>query len=209
MTRSHQRTPDQPSGLPADLTLRFGSERLRGRLYWPALGSESPLIFVIGAASDGDAFGASLSSAAGAVVLWFAAPRDASMAAAAFGWAAEHADDLGSDPRRMIVAGVDLGGGHAACLAVAARENGWPDVRRQLLIHPMFDKAWAIPASGTGLAPATIVTTTPPEATASRYIASLRAAGVDIDELRVPHRGLPHGTELDALAHSLRLTTLH
>ena len=207
MTRFDQSTQERPAGLTADLALRFGAERLRGRLHWPAAGGPSPLIFVLGAASDADAFGAALASAAGAVVLWFVAPSDASIAAAALGWAVEHAHDLGSDPRGLVVAGVDVGGGYAVRLALAARDHGWPDLRRQLLLHPMFDAAWAVPANVTGLAPATVVTTTPPEATASRCVASLRAAGVDIDELCVPYRGLPRGTELDAVVHSLRLNT--
>ena len=209
MTRFDQSTQERAAGLPADLTLRFGSKRLRGRVHWPAATSPAPLIFVLGAASDGDAFGASLSSMAGAVVLWFAAPRDVSTAAAALGWAAEHAPDLGGDPRGLVVAGIDVGGGYALRLALAARDHGWPDLRRQLLLHPMFDAAWAAPTNGSGLAPATVVTTTPPEATASRYVASLRAAGVDIDELHVPHRGLPRGAELDALVHSLRFKPQH
>jgi hypothetical protein len=209
MTNFHPSRQERPAGLPADLTLRFGGERLRGRVHWPARTTSSPLIFLLGAGSDGDSFGAALSSVARAVVLWFAAPHDASMAAAALGWAAEHAPDLGGDPRGLVVAGVDLGGGYAVRLALAARDHGWPDLRRQLLLHPMFDAAWAIPANGTGLAPATVVTTTPPEATASRCVASLRAAGVDIDELRVPYRGLPRGTELDAVVQSLRLSPHH
>lgn len=207
MTRFDHPMQERPAGLPADLTLRFGPERLHGRVHWPAAPSSAPLIFGLGGASDGDAFGASLSSVAGAVVLWFAAPHDASIAASALGWAAEHAPDLASDPRGLVVAGVHLGGSYAVQLALAARDRGWPDLRRQLLLHPMLDAAWAVPANGTGLAPVTVVTTTPPEATATRYVASLRAAGVDIDELRITYRGLPRGTELDAVVHSLRLNT--
>ena len=207
MTGFHLSTPERLAGLPADLTLRFGAERLRGRVHWPAVATPSPLIFVLGAASDKDAFGASLSSEAGAVVLWFAAPHEWTMAEAALGWAAEHGPDLGSAPHGLVVAGVDLGGGYAVRLALAARDHGWPDLRRQLLVHPIFDAAWAVPANSAGLAPATVVTTTPPEATASRYLAALRAAGVDIDELRVAHPALPRGAELDAVVHSLRLNT--
>ena len=203
MMRFDQSTESRPAGPPADLTLRFGTERLRGRVHWPEESAASALVFGLGEA--GDTFGASLSSAAGAVVVWFASPRDASVAAAALGWAAEHVCDLGGDPTALVVAGVDLGGACAARLALGARDHGWPDLRRQLLIHPMFDKAWAVPTDGAGLAPATVVTTTPPEATASRYVADLRAAGVDVDELQVPYRGLPRGTELDALVHCLRL----
>ena len=209
MTRFDQSTQEPPAGLPADLTLRFGAERLRGRLHWPAANSQSPLIFVLGEASDFDAFSASLSAAAAAVVLWFAPPHDASIAAAALSWAAEHALDLGSDPLSLVIAGAGLGGGYAVRLALEARDHGWPDLHRQLLLHPMFDAAWAVPANGTGLAPATVVTTTPPEAAASRHIASLRAAGVDIDELCLPYRGLPRGTELDAVVRSLHLKTHH
>lgn len=207
MTRFDQPTQERPAGLPAELTLRFGAERLRGRVHWPPATTPSPLIFALGDASDGEAFGAALSSVAGAVVLWFETPHDASIAAGALGWAAEHTADLGCNARGLVVAGVDLVGSYVVRLALAARDDGWPGLRRQLLLHPMFDAAWAIPENGTGLAPATVVTTTPPEATARRCIATLRAAGVDIDEIRVPDRRLPRGTELDAVVHSLRLNT--
>lgn len=201
MTRLDQSRQERPAGL----TLRFGAERLRGRVHWPAGSSPSPLIFVLATPSDGDALGESLSSMAGAVVLSFAAPRDARTADAALGWAAEHAPDLGSDPRALVVAGVDIGGGLAVRLALAARDHGWPDLHRQLLVHPIFDAAWTVPANGTGLAPATVVTTTPADASANRYLTSLRTSRVEIDELHVRDRGVPQGAELDAVVRSLRL----
>jgi acetyl esterase/lipase len=52
-----------------------------------------------------------------------------------------HADarDLGIDPGRLVVAGESAGGGHAAMLAIAARDRGEIAVRGQYLIYPMLD----------------------------------------------------------------------
>ena len=191
--------------MPAELTLRFGAERLHGQVHWPAAVCAPPLIFLLVDAPDGDAFGTSLSSAAGAVVPSFPTPRRERLEAAALGWAAEHAFDLGANPQRLLVAGVCVGGGRAPRLAIAARDQGWPEIRRQLLVHPAFDAACPIPSEVAGTAPATIVTSAPADTDLTRYAARLRAAGVEVDELRVPHGALPRAAELDELVRSLRL----
>lgn len=54
-------------------------------------------------------------------------------------WTAEHAEDLGIDPDRMIVAGTSAGGGLAAGTALIARDRGGPALSGQLLICPMLD----------------------------------------------------------------------
>lgn len=208
MTSFRQSAPGGRSDLPAELTLRFGAERLPGRVYWPAAISAPPLIFSLFDARDGDAFSPSLSSVAGAVVISFPPSRERSddrLQAAALGWAAEHALDLGADPRLLLVAGLYVGGGHAARLAVAARDHGWPELHRQVLVHPTFDAGWTIPSDVAGTAPATIVTSAPADADLTRYAARLYAAGVDVDELPVPNRALPRGAQLDELVRSLRL----
>ena len=135
MTRFPQSVHDGRADLPAELRLRFGAERLHGRVHWPAAITAPPLIPLLGDARDGEAFSTSLSSVAGAVVLSFPTPpRERSgdrIEAAALGWAAEHAFDLGADPQLLLIAGIYLSAGRAARLAIAARDQGWPEIRQK------------------------------------------------------------------------------
>ncbi|WP_433559626.1 alpha/beta hydrolase [Pseudonocardia xinjiangensis] len=54
-------------------------------------------------------------------------------------WIAEHADDLGIDPARIVVAGASAGGGLAAGVTLMARDHGTPAIAAQVLIGPMLD----------------------------------------------------------------------
>ncbi|MFD8284262.1 alpha/beta hydrolase [Streptomyces solisilvae] len=54
-------------------------------------------------------------------------------------WVAEHAEDLGIDPNRIIVAGISAGGGLAAGVTLLARDRGTPAIAAQMLICPMLD----------------------------------------------------------------------
>lgn len=54
-------------------------------------------------------------------------------------WTAAHADELGFEPGRLIVAGGSAGGGLAAALALMARDLDGPELLGQLLICPMLD----------------------------------------------------------------------
>lgn len=54
-------------------------------------------------------------------------------------WTAEHAEELGIDRERLVVAGGSAGGGLAAALALMARDRGGPALIGQLLICPMID----------------------------------------------------------------------
>ncbi|MFI6762426.1 alpha/beta hydrolase [Micromonospora sp. NPDC050417] len=54
-------------------------------------------------------------------------------------WVAEHADDLGVDPNRIVVAGTSAGGGLAAGVTLMARDRGGPTIAAQMLIYPMLD----------------------------------------------------------------------
>ncbi|WP_214103920.1 alpha/beta hydrolase [Acrocarpospora catenulata] len=54
-------------------------------------------------------------------------------------WVAEHADELGIDPARIVVAGTSAGGGLTAGLALLARDLGAPAIAAQMLICPMLD----------------------------------------------------------------------
>ena len=54
-------------------------------------------------------------------------------------WVFDHAAALGVDPRRIAIGGESAGAGHAAALAIAARERAQVPVVFQLLIYPMLD----------------------------------------------------------------------
>lgn len=54
-------------------------------------------------------------------------------------WTAEHADELGIDPTRLVIAGGSAGGGLAAGTTLMARDRGGPDLLGQVLIYPMID----------------------------------------------------------------------
>jgi hypothetical protein len=203
MTNFRQSAPEGRPDLPAELTLRFGAERLPGRVHWPAAISAPPLIFLLEDARDSDGFSTSLCSAAAAVVLSLPTSpgSEESIELAALGWADDHASEIGA-AAQLLLAGVYLGGGHAARLAIAARDLGWPALHRQLLVHPIFDAACPIPSRLGGAAPATIVTA---GEAGTRYGARLRAAQGEVQDLHLRDRSLPHGAELAALVRSLRL----
>lgn len=54
-------------------------------------------------------------------------------------WVHANAAELGVDPRRIAVMGESAGGGHAALLALAARDRGEVPILFQMLIYPMLD----------------------------------------------------------------------
>lgn len=58
---------------------------------------------------------------------------------AALKWLHDNADELGVDRRRIAIKGGSAGGGHAAMLAIAARDRGEVPVCCQILIYPMLD----------------------------------------------------------------------
>ncbi|WP_062209444.1 alpha/beta hydrolase [Aureimonas sp. AU12] len=59
---------------------------------------------------------------------------------AALRWLHAHAGTAGVDPARIAVMGESAGGGHAALLAIAARDRGeLPPLAFQLLVYPMLD----------------------------------------------------------------------
>jgi acetyl esterase len=57
----------------------------------------------------------------------------------AFGWAHEHAADLGADPGRVAVGGDSAGGNLAAVVSRLARDGDGPVPAMQLLIYPVID----------------------------------------------------------------------
>ena len=58
---------------------------------------------------------------------------------AALKWLHDSAGSLGVDASRIVVMGESAGGGHAAMLAIAARDRGEVPIAFQLLIYPMLD----------------------------------------------------------------------
>jgi acetyl esterase/lipase len=54
-------------------------------------------------------------------------------------WMYRNAAELGIDPKRIAVMGESAGGGHAALLALAARDRGEVPLCLQVLIYPMLD----------------------------------------------------------------------
>ena len=58
---------------------------------------------------------------------------------AALKWVHGNAGELGVDPARIAVMGESAGGGHAALLAIAARDRREVSIRFQCLIYPMLD----------------------------------------------------------------------
>jgi acetyl esterase/lipase len=54
-------------------------------------------------------------------------------------WMHSNAAKLGLDPKRIAVMGESAGGGHAALLALTARDRGEVPVAFQLLVYPMLD----------------------------------------------------------------------
>jgi acetyl esterase/lipase len=58
---------------------------------------------------------------------------------AALKWLHSNAAELGVDPTRIAIMGASAGGGHAAMLAIAARDRGEIPLLFQLLIYPMLD----------------------------------------------------------------------
>ena len=58
---------------------------------------------------------------------------------AALRWMHTNAAELGVDPKRIAVMGESAGGGHAALLALAARDRGEVPILFQMLVYPMLD----------------------------------------------------------------------
>lgn len=54
-------------------------------------------------------------------------------------WTAEHADELGIDPSRLVILGASAGGGLAAGVSLLARDRRGPALAGSLLIYPMLD----------------------------------------------------------------------
>ena len=103
--------------------------------------------YVVGRADMGDFSNRALALTLGCVVVsvdyrkapetqWPGARDDCY---AALTWMCDNADTLGIDADRIAIAGESAGGGHAAAVAIHARNVGGPKIVLQLLDAPMLD----------------------------------------------------------------------
>ena len=68
-------------------------------------------------------------------------------------WLRDHVDDLGVDPKKIIVAGHSGGGGLACAVTLRARDRGEVDILFQMPIYPMIDDRSITPSSRNNEAP--------------------------------------------------------
>jgi acetyl esterase len=61
-------------------------------------------------------------------------------------WLADHADELGVDPRRIVTYGVSSGGCLNAGMTLLARDRGGPHIAYQFLTTPVLDDQLATPS---------------------------------------------------------------
>jgi alpha/beta hydrolase fold len=205
-------TSAAPSVLRADLHLRFGEVRVAGQVHWPVTPVQDTALRVVllldGAA--GSTLGADLCRAAPAVVVRVSPAqgpgRTAMLGAgmAALGWAADHAEEIGGGACNLVVAGLENGGAHAAWLAVTARAEGWPPLRRQLLVHPRFEPVLPLPPHPAGVAPASVITGPESRAAGRAYAALLRRHGVEVRDFTNVGERLDGAQLLDPSPHPER-----
>jgi hypothetical protein len=158
----------------ADLTLRFGSLRVPTTVRWPRLETVSVGLALV----LSDELSPTDSWVETCVVVGLTGAHPGSIELATLHWLSEHVGEFGAESDRMIVAG----GARAARLALAARDSGWPVLRRQLLIHPRFTGKQPMPRNVAGAPPATVVCGAMLDA-GRRYAARLRGAGVEVHEV--------------------------
>jgi acetyl esterase len=227
-TRSPRPRPVADVHPVAEVHLRGRAGPLATRVHWPPRPGPpfrpALLVFLPGdgpgdgaeALGNADALCGALCRHAGVVVLAVRRRRASAGVEApaiedgitATAWAADHAAELGADPRRLVVAGEALGAGVAAAVALHARDLGWPVLTRQVLIRPDMSAARIVGSSADpgprampleerpleGVAPATVVVAGDTRVRLDdgrRYAALLRHAGVEVEELR--DGGNPHG----------------
>jgi alpha/beta hydrolase fold len=133
-------------GMPFDPTISLDADlRLRGGLdvqvTWPPAIQEPPaLLVVLPGASEDAPIWRHIATAIPAVLLAVRGRRFAD-AREALEWGADHAAELGADPRRLLLAADHGGAGLVAALARHARDRGWPPIARHVLVDPELDPA--------------------------------------------------------------------
>ena len=157
----------------ADMTLRFGSLRVPTTVRWPRV--ETVWLAVV----LSDELSATDPWVESCVVVGLAGEHPSSIELAALDWVSEHVEEFGAEGDCLLVAG----GARAARLALAARDSGWPPLRRQLLVHPRFTTEQPMPTNVAGAPPATVVYGRRHDG-GGRYAELLRTAGVAVHEVR-------------------------
>jgi acetyl esterase len=131
------------------------------RIYTPEGDAPKPVVtffhgggFVICSIDTHDGLARRLANAIGAIVVSveyrlapecrFPGPAEDCYAATV--WTHEHADELGGDPARLMVAGDSAGGNLAAVVTHMARDRGGPPIICQALIYPVIDAACDAPS---------------------------------------------------------------
>ena len=155
------------------MTLRFGSVRVPTTVHWPRVETESLALVLSDELSPTDAWVETF------VVIGLPGGHPGAVELAALQWVSDHVDEFGARRDRMLVAG----GARAARLALAARDVGWPVVGGQLLVHPVWRAERPMPSDVAG-APSATVVCGPLRDGGRRYAERLRAAGVEVREVR-------------------------
>lgn len=154
------------------MTLRFGSLRVPTKVHWPRVAAAWLTLVLSDELSPTDPW------VERSVVIALPGRHPGWLELATLHWAGEHAGELGADGDRLLVAG----GARAAMLALAARDAGWPVLSRQLVVRPEFTGPQLMPDGVAGAPPAIVVCGDGDDG--SRYSARLRAAGVEVHEVR-------------------------
>jgi len=155
------------------MTLRFGSVRVPTTVHWPRVETESLALVLSEELSPTDVWVRQF------VVIGLAGGHPSAVELAALQWVSDHAGEFGARRERMLVAG----GARAARLALASRDCGWVALGGQLLVHPLWGARQPMPSDVAGAPPATVVCG-PRRDGGRRYADRLRAAGVDVHEVR-------------------------
>jgi hypothetical protein len=156
----------------ADMTLRFGSLRVPTKVRWPRVTTAWLALVLVDELAPTDPWVES------SVVIELPGTLPGWLELATLHWAGDHAGELGADGDRLLVAG----GARAAILALAARDAGWPVLSRQLVVRPEFARPRPMPDDVAGAPPAIVVCGDCDDG--SRYATRLRAAGVEVQEVR-------------------------
>jgi acetyl esterase len=144
----------EPVGKVEDRGVPGPAGQIPVRIYTPTGSGPFPMLvyfhgggWVIGNIETHDAPCRALANQAGSIVVsvdyrlapehrFPAGPEDCY---AATRWAADHAEEIGGDPRRLAVGGDSAGGNLAAVVAQMARDRGGPPLAFQLLVYPVTD----------------------------------------------------------------------
>jgi acetyl esterase len=146
----------------------FDADGVPVRLYRPTSGTPLPLLvflhgggWMFGDLDTHDSMTRHLAAASGCAVLGvgyrlapehkFPAGLDDAMTA--IEWARRSAERLGCDPARIALGGESAGGNLTAAATLRLRDEGKPQPRFQLLIHPATDLSFSLPSFAEVAAP--------------------------------------------------------